>query len=62
MEEITSDEFACSPWEREAFNVNYHGPMTDAELAKHREFECGDARAATRSAPDTRTHVLADAT
>lgn len=40
VEEITSDELGAFTYvEREAFNVNYHGPMTDAELAKYREFE-----------------------
>lgn len=40
VEDITSNELGAFTYvERESFNVIYHGPMTDAELAKHRFFE-----------------------
>jgi phage major head subunit gpT-like protein len=40
MEEITSDELGAFIYvDREPFSVVYHGPMTDAELARKREFQ-----------------------
>lgn len=40
MQEITSDELGAFCYcDREAFATVYHGPMTDAELAKTRVFE-----------------------
>lgn len=40
MEEITSNELGAFVYsEREPFAINYHGPMTDAELARKREFQ-----------------------
>lgn len=39
-EEITSNELGALTYvEREPFAVNYHGPMSDAELARKREFQ-----------------------
>lgn len=39
-EEITSNELGAFQYiNREAFSVIYHGPMTDAELARQREFQ-----------------------
>lgn len=40
MEEITSSELGAFIYiDREPFAVNYHGPMTDADLARIREFQ-----------------------
>lgn len=40
MEEITSDELGAFTYvNREPFSVVYHGPQTDAELARKREFQ-----------------------
>jgi len=40
MQEITSDELGAFAYvDREPFSITYHGPMTDAELARRREFE-----------------------
>lgn len=40
VEEITNDELGALVYvEREPFTINYHGPMTDAELARKREFQ-----------------------
>src|SRR5690606_32940653 len=39
-ENITSSEYGAVAYvDREPFTVNYHGPMTDNELARVREFE-----------------------
>jgi phage major head subunit gpT-like protein len=38
--EITSDELGAFVYvDRESFTINFHGPMTDAELARSRELE-----------------------
>jgi len=40
MESIATDELGAFIYQnREPFSVNYHGPMSDAELARKREFE-----------------------
>lgn len=40
MEEITTNELGAFVYvDREPFSVAYHGPMTDAELARKREFQ-----------------------
>lgn len=40
VEELTSDELGAFAYvEREAFGVNYYGPMNDAQLARTRTFE-----------------------
>lgn len=40
MEEITTNELGAFVYsDREPFSINYHGPMTSAELARKREFQ-----------------------
>lgn len=40
MEEIASDELGALVYvDREPFNVTYHGPLTDAEAARKREYQ-----------------------